>query len=301
MDIRYDDRVAIVTGAGAGLGRSHALFLAERGAKVVVNDLGGAIDGRGGSGTAADAVVDEIKAAGGEAVANYDSVDQAESAAAIIKTAEDAYGRVDILINNAGILRDKSFGKITMADFEAVMRVHLMGSVYCTHAAWPLMTEQGYGRIILTTSAAGLYGNFGQTNYAAAKLALVGFMNALKLEGQKNNILVNTIAPIAKTRMTEALIPEDFSKHLKPELVTPVVAWLVSEASQRTGDVVSAGAGYCALVKVEEARGVAFGSDEELTPETIRDRYDEIADMSAATDFLHANDLLAKVAKLING
>jgi len=300
MDIRYDDRVAVVTGAGTGLGRSHALFLAARGAKVVVNDLGGAVDGRGGSAKAADMVVAEIEAAGGEAVANYDSVDRPDSAAAIIATAIDTYGTVDILINNAGILRDKTFAKVTMDDFEVVMRVHLMGSVYCTHAAWPIMAEKGYGRVVLTTSAAGLYGNFGQTNYAAAKLALVGFMNALKLEGQKNNILVNTIAPIAKTRMTESLMPEDFAKHLDPELVTPAVAWFVAEECQRTGDIVSAGAGYYALVKVEEAAGVALGADQPVTPEIIRDRYDDIANMTAATPFLHANELLDKVGKLLN-
>ena len=207
MSIRFDNRVAVVTGAGNGLGRSHALELARRGAKVVVNDLGGAVDGKGGATSAADAVVNEIKQAGGTAVANYDSVADASGAANIIQTAVDAFGTIDVLINNAGILRDKSFAKMDLADFEHVVQVHLMGSVYCTKAAWPIMQAQNYGRVVMTTSASGIFGNFGQSNYGAAKTGVVGLMNVLRQEGAKNGIMVNTVAPIAATRMTEALFP----------------------------------------------------------------------------------------------
>ena len=295
MTIRYDDRVAIVTGAGAGLGRCHALLLGSRGAKVVVNDLGGAVDGTGGSSNAADKVVEEIRAAGGEAVANYDSVDTPESAANIVKTATDAFGKVDILVNNAGILRDKSFAKVSMADFEAVIRVHLMGSVYCTHAAWPIMGENGYGRIVMTTSASGLYGNFGQTNYAAAKLALVGFMNALKLEGQKNNIKINTIAPVATTRMTESLMPDEANKLLQPEFVSAMVAYFCSEQCEHTGDTVEAGAGHYAAVQIVEGAGVSFGTGTDVTPDMIHSRYAEIRDIGAAKPFVNSSDAVAKV------
>ncbi len=295
MTIRYDDRVAVVTGAGAGLGRCHALLLASRGAKVVVNDLGGAVDGTGGAHAAADKVVDEIRAAGGEATANYDSVDTPASAAAIVQTATDTYGKLDILVNNAGILRDKSFGKVSMDDFEAVIRVHLMGGVYCTHAAWPVLAENGYGRVVMTTSASGLYGNFGQTNYAAAKLALVGFMNALKLEGQKNNVLVNTIAPVATTRMTESLMPEEANRLLQPEFVAAMVAYFCSEACEHTGETVEAGAGHYAAVRIVEAKGVSFGTDAEVTPDMIHERYAEIRDLTGATPFVNSSDAVAKV------
>ncbi len=221
MSLRFDGKVAIVTGAGGGLGRAHALELARRGAKVVVNDLGASVDGSGGSSEAAEKVVAEIRDSGGEAIANGSSVTDDQGVANLARQTLDAFGRADILINNAGILRDKSFAKMEMKDFEFVVDVHLMGSVKVTKAFWPVMKEQQYGRIVMTTSSTGLYGNFGQTNYGAAKLGLVGFMNTLKIEGQKDNIKVNTICPVAATRMTEDLMPEEALKMLQPEFVTP--------------------------------------------------------------------------------
>ena len=221
MTISFADQVAIVTGAGGGLGRCHALELARRGAKVVVNDLGGAMDGSGGSSAAADAVVEEIKAMGGDAIANGGSVSDRAGAKSMVDDAMNAWGRVDVLINNAGILRDKSFSKMTLDDFDMVVNVHLLGAAYCSHAVWPIMREQNYGRILMTTSPTGLYGNFGQTNYGAAKLGQVGLMNSLKIEGAKNNIHTNTISPVAATRMTENLMPEEVLDKLGPELVTP--------------------------------------------------------------------------------
>ncbi len=295
MAIEFNDRVAIVTGAGSGLGRSHALALAARGARVVVNDLGGAVDGTGGSASAADQVVAEIKAAGGEAVANYDSVSDAAGAARIVQSALDAWGRVDVLVNNAGILRDKSFAKMELADFEAVVNVHLLGSAYVSKAAWPVMQAQNYGRIVMTTSAAGLYGNFGQTNYAAAKLALVGLMNAMKQEGAKNGILVNTIAPIAATRMTEALFPPALLPHLKPEYITAAVVYLCSESCSSTGDVISAGAGFYAKAQIVEADGVFFGVNTPVTPDMVAEHYGRITDMSQARPYAAAMEEVAKI------
>lgn len=232
--LRFDGRVVVITGAGAGLGRSHALFFAQRGAKVVVNDLGGSAHGQGQSSAAAQRVVDEIKAAGGTAVANADSVEHGER---IIKTAIDAFGRIDVLVNNAGILRDVSFAKMTREDWDLIMRVHVNGAFACTHAAWPYMRDQGYGRVLFTTSAAGLYGNFGQANYAAAKLGLVGFSNTLAIEGEKKNVRVNAIAPIAASRLTETVMPRDMLENLKPEYVTPLVAWLSHEDCAETGEI----------------------------------------------------------------
>ncbi|MEC9347272.1 MAG: SDR family oxidoreductase [Pseudomonadota bacterium] len=294
-EIRYDGRVAVVTGAGAGLGRSHAMFLASRGAKVVVNDLGGSVDGSGGSARAADAVVDEIRAAGGEAVANYDGVGTAESGVAIVRTALDTWGRIDILVNNAGILRDKSFAKVSPADFQAVIDVHLMGSVWCTHAAWPHMQAANYGRIVMTTSAAGLYGNFGQVNYGAAKLGLVGLMNALKQEGRKNNITVHTVAPVAGTRMTEGIVPEALFGALKPELITPAVGWFVAEENEETGTIIECGAGYFGKVQVVEGAGMHFGFERSVTPEDLRENWGRITDMSAARPYPSAMDALGVV------
>src|SRR3712207_1292221 len=231
-ELRFDGKVAIVTGAGNGLGRSHALLLASRGAKVVVNDLGGSSTGGGRGSEAADKVVAEIKAAGGEAVANYDSV---EDGGKIVQTALDTWKRLDIVINNAGILRDTSFQKMTEQDWELIYRVHVLGAFRVTQAAWPHLREAGYGRIIFTASAAGIYGNFGQANYSMAKLGLAGFANTLAIEGAKKNILVNTIAPVAGSRMTETILPKEVVDALKPEYVSPLVAWLCHESCEERG------------------------------------------------------------------
>ena len=228
MTIEFKGQVAIVTGAGGGLGRAHALALAARGAKVLFNDLGGARDGSGGSVSAAEAVAAEIRAAGGEALANGASVTDFAAVQAMVQQAMTAWGRVDILVNNAGILRDKTFAKMELADFELVLQVHLMGAVHCNKAVWPIMNAQKYGRILMTTSSTGLFGNFGQTNYGAAKLALVGLMQTLALEGAKNNIRVNCLAPTAATRMTEGLMPQAVLDALQPEAVVPAMLVLVS-------------------------------------------------------------------------
>ncbi len=220
MTIRFDGRVAIVTGAGGGLGRQHALALAARGARVMVNDLGGTLDGAGGTPKAAQAVVDEIRAAGGEAIASGASVTDAAAVQAMVDETMKTWGRVDILVNNAGILRDKSFTKMALDDFRVVVEVHLMGAVNCTKAVWDIMKAQNHGRIVMTTSSSGLYGNFGQSNYGAAKMALVGLMQTLSIEGAKNNIRVNCLAPTAATRMTQDLMPEAVLDLLKPEAVT---------------------------------------------------------------------------------
>ncbi|HVW27635.1 MAG TPA: SDR family oxidoreductase [Polyangiaceae bacterium] len=283
MSIDFKGRVAIVTGAGAGLGRIHAIELAKRGAKVVVNDLGSAVDGSGGSSAAAQAVVEEIKKAGGEAIANGASVSDKKGAESIVQDAVKAFGTVDILINNAGILRDKSFIKGTIEDFELIISVHLLGSMYVTKAAWPIMNEKGYGRIVMTTSSSGLYGNFGQSNYGAAKLGLIGLMNTLKIEGEKKNVKVNAIAPIAATRMTEGLgIPEEFFKRLKPELVTPAVLYLCSEQAP-TGLIIEAGAGHYSKVAILEAKGAKLGDN--VKPEDIEASIAKITDMTNADEF----------------
>ena len=292
MTIRYDNRVAVITGAGAGLGRNHALFLASRGAKIVVNDLGGAVDGSGSSTTAAEKVVEEIKAAGGEAVANTDSVATPEGAAGIIQTAIDSYGKIDILINNAGNLRDKSFSKLTPEDFDAVVDVHLSGSAYTTLAAWNHMKDANYGRIVMTTSAAGLFGNFGQGNYAAAKIAVVGLMNALKHEGLKHNININTLAPMALTRMTEDIMSDKIKPLVKPEFVTPVVAWFCAEENTVSGDIIEAGSGYFSKVQSVEAKGTVLGGGDIPTPEEVQANYDKITDMSEAQPFNSATDAM---------
>ncbi|NND69786.1 MAG: SDR family NAD(P)-dependent oxidoreductase, partial [Halioglobus sp.] len=255
MSIRYDGKVAIVTGAGGGLGRCHAIELAKRGAKVVVNDLGGSVDGTGAGSDAAQAVVKEITDAGGEAIANGANVAKYDEVEKLVKQAVDTWGRVDILVNNAGILRDKSFAKGTLEDFKLVLDVHLMGSVNCTKACWEIMREQAYGRIVVTTSSSGLYGNFGQSNYGAAKLGLVGLMNTLHLEGAKNNIHVNCLAPTAGTAMTEGLMPEPVFKLLSPEAVSPAVVFLAGpDAPSRK--VLCAGGGSFAVFKGFETMGV---------------------------------------------
>jgi NAD(P)-dependent dehydrogenase (short-subunit alcohol dehydrogenase family) len=273
-DLGFEGKVAIITGAGGGLGRSHALELAKRGALVVVNDLGGSVDGQGGSHTAAQQVVDEIKAVGGEAVANYDSVATPEGGESIVKTAVDAFGRVDIIINNAGILRDASFKNMTKEMLEPIIDVHLKGAFYVTRPAWQLMRDQGYGRIVNTSSGAGVFGNFGQTNYGAAKMGLVGFTRVLAVEGAKNNIKANAIAPVAKTRMTEELLGP-VADSLAPEFVTPIVAYLAHESCPVTGEVYSVGGGRVARVFIGVTPGIV---DKNLTVESVRDQFDQIRD-----------------------
>jgi NAD(P)-dependent dehydrogenase (short-subunit alcohol dehydrogenase family) len=279
MSINFEGKVAIVTGAGGGLGRCHALDLARRGARVVVNDLGGAMDGTGGNSEAALAVVEEIKAAGGEAIANGGSVADEKGAKSLVADAMDAWGRVDILINNAGILRDKSFAKMSMEDFRTVVEVHLMGSVMVTKEVWPIMREQGFGRIVMTTSPSGLYGNFGQTNYGAAKLGLVGFMNTLKIEGAKNNIHTNAVAPVAMTRMTEGLIPDEAAKDLGPELITPAVVFLCGDDAPN-GVIVQAAGGNFSIAAVVENEGVNLGP--EASADDVAESWEKISDLSGA-------------------
>ncbi len=275
MSISYDGKVAIVTGAGGGLGRSHALALAARGAKVVVNDLGGDVHGEGGSSSAAEAVVQEIVDAGGEAIAHGANVCDADQVADMVKTTMDKWGRIDILINNAGVLRDKTFAKMELSDFEFVMSVHVMGSVTCTKAVWDIMREQAYGRIVMTTSSSGLYGNFGQSNYGAAKMALVGFMNTLCLEGAKFNINVNCLAPMAATRMTEGLLPQAALDLSTPESVTAGLLTLCDDdAPNRT--ILAAGAGGYAKAVVYETEGIYLKPDEQ-TPENVRAAFEDLS------------------------
>jgi NAD(P)-dependent dehydrogenase (short-subunit alcohol dehydrogenase family) len=297
-DIRFDGKVAIVTGAGGGLGRQHALELARRGCKVVVNDLGGAVDGSGGSSEAAGKVVDEIKALGGEAIANGSSVTDDAGVAHMVKQAMDAWGRVDILIANAGVLRDKSFAKMEIADFEFVLDVHLMGTVKPVKALWEIMREQNYGRIVVTTSSTGLYGNFGQTNYGAAKLSLVGFMNSLKLEGQKNNVHVNAISPVAATRMTANIMPPEVSARLAPDYVTPGVVYLCSEEAP-TGAILTAGAGAFALARIYETEGVYLGEGG-LSVEEVRDNWAKIADETGQQAYLNGGEQTQKFFRKMN-
>lgn len=277
MSISFAGRVAIVTGAGGGLGRTHALDLAKRGARVLVNDLGGGMDGSGGSLAAAEAVVEEIRALGGEALADGHSVSDPDAAASMVKTALDAWGKVDVLINNAGILRDKSFIKMANEDFQAVTDVHLMGSFYCTKAVWSLMRDQGYGRIIMTSSPSGLFGNFGQTNYGAAKLGLVGFMNTLVLEGAKYNVRTNAIAPVAATRMTEDIIPAEVLGNLGPELVTAGVVYLCSEDAPN-GAILQAAGGKFWLAAIVENKGVNLGTS--ATADDVAEHFGAIADLT---------------------
>jgi len=284
-DIRFDDRVAVITGAGGGLGRAHALLLASRGAKVVVNDLGGSMDGTGGGATPAQAVCDEIKAAGGEAVPNYESVSEWDSAQKIIQTAIDAFGKVDILINNAGILRDKSMLKMEVQDWELIIAVHLSGTFFCTKAAFPYMREAGYGRVLSTASAAGLYGNFGQTNYGAAKLGIAGMMNSVKLEGAKYNIKANTLVPVAGTRLTATVMPPQVVEKLKPEFVSPIAAYLVSEACELSGSMLVAGAGYFSRAAVVEGPGYFFDDPAVVTPDDIAANIAAISKLEGAVEY----------------
>jgi len=286
--IRFKNKVAVVTGAGGGLGKAYALLLAARGARVVVNDLGGTFDGSGADATPAQQVVDEIMAAGGEAVPNYDSVAEWDSAQNIIKTAIDNYGQIDILVNNAGILRDKSLLKMELDDYRKIMNVHLDGTFYCTKAAFAPMKEQAYGRIVSTASAAGLYGNFGQANYGAAKMGIAGMMNCVAQEGARYNIKANTIVPTAGTRLTFTVMPEDVIGKIKPEFVAPIVAWLCSEECQETAKMFSAGGGYFSRAAVVEGEGFVFNSDEEITIEMISEKIEQIMDLKGAREYASA-------------
>ncbi len=275
MTIRFDNRVAIVTGAGGGLGRAYALALAARGAKVVVNDLGGARDGSGASLSMAQQVVDEIKAAGGDAFANGASVTDEAQVAAMVAEAKDRWGGVHILINNAGVLRDKTFAKMTIDDFRFVLDVHLMGSAICTKAVWETMREQAFGRIVMTTSSTGLYGNFGQANYGAAKLGLVGLMSTLALEGAKYNVRCNSIAPVAATRMTEDLMPPEMLARLQPETVVPAVMFMCSDDAPNKV-IFNAGGGGFERSYITLTKGIHLHGDE-MTPEAVAARWDDIS------------------------
>jgi NAD(P)-dependent dehydrogenase (short-subunit alcohol dehydrogenase family) len=275
-----EDRVAVVTGAGGGLGRQHALLLAARGAKVVVNDLGGSRDGTGAGSEMADAVVKEIADAGGEAVANYDNVATPRGGAGAVQAALDAFGRVDVVVNNAGILRDVSFAKMSDEQWDAVLKVHLYGTYHVTHAAWPHFREQAFGRVLVTTSTSGLYGNFGQANYGAAKLGVVGLINTLALEGRKYNITANAVAPIAATRMTEDIMPVEALAALDPAYVSPLVVHLASEECTDTGEVILAGGGHYARVHYAQAKGARFERVPEV--EELTARWGEVMDMEGA-------------------
>ena len=298
MSIRFDGKVAIVTGAGGGIGKQHALELARRGAKVVVNDLGGSVDGSGAS-NAAEEVVKQIKADGGEAISNGASVTDLDAVKDMVAQTMSEWGRVDILVNNAGILRDKSFHKVTLEDFDLVMDVHFQGSLNCTHTVFPIMREQEYGRIIFTSSSSGVFGNFGQTNYGAAKMAMVGLMNTLKIEGQNKNIYTNSITPVAYTRMTEGLIPEDFGKNLQPEYVTPAVIYLASEHAPN-GAIMAAGAGGFTRIFIHETMGVSLGMGADMTPENIHANWDQISDMTDARALQNGGEQTLKFFELIN-
>ncbi|MEO6417951.1 MAG: SDR family NAD(P)-dependent oxidoreductase, partial [Polyangiaceae bacterium] len=292
-ELRFDGRVVVVTGAGNGLGKSHALLFASRGAKVVINDLGGAHDGTGKGSKAADAVVAEIKEKGGEAVANYDSV---EDGAKIIQTAIDTWGKVDVVVNNAGILRDTSFQKMTDDAWDIIYRVHVLGAYRVTKAAWDRMRDQGFGRIIMTASAAGIYGNFGQANYAMAKLGLVGFAQTLAIEGQKKNVHVNAIAPIAGSRMTETVLPPDLIAALKPEFVSPLVAWLCHDSCEENGGLFEVGGGFYGKLRWERAAGKVFKLGGVIRPEDIEKNWSAIAGFEKST---HPTDITSSMQPIL--
>ncbi|MFC5472426.1 SDR family oxidoreductase [Paraherbaspirillum soli] len=275
-ELRYDGRVAIVTGAGNGLGRAHALLLGARGARVVVNDLGGDVHGGGQSSAAADQVVAEIQAMGGTAVASYDSVEAGDK---IVQAALDHFGSVDIVINNAGILRDSSFAKMTEHDWDLIYRVHVLGAFRVTHAAWPHMRSKGYGRVVMTTSAAGIYGNFGQANYSMAKMGMIGLASTLAIEGGAKNVLVNTIAPIAGSRLSGTVMPPQMAEALRPDYVTPLAAYLCHESCQENGGLFEVGAGFHAKLRWERTAGHHFGS-QPFGPEEVAEKWLEIGDFS---------------------
>jgi (3R)-3-hydroxyacyl-CoA dehydrogenase / 3a,7a,12a-trihydroxy-5b-cholest-24-enoyl-CoA hydratase / enoyl-CoA hydratase 2 len=290
--IRFDGKVVVITGAGNGLGRSYALLFGARGAKVVVNDLGGGRHGDGKSSAAADKVVEEIRAIGGEAVATFDSVEDGDK---IVRAAVDAFGTIDIVINNAGILRDVSFHKMSREDWERILRVHLYGSFRVTHAAWPILRDKGYGRVIFTSSAAGIYGNFGQANYSAAKLGLYGLANTLAIEGRPKGIHVNTIAPIAASRLTETILPPELIAALKPEYVAPLVAWLCHESCAETGGLFEVGASYCSKLRWERSRGHLFGAGRELRPEELAAEWGAISDFADSEHPTSIDDTFGRV------
>lgn len=286
----FDGRVAVITGGGGGLGKAYALLLAERGARVVVNDLGGTFDGKGADSTPAQKVVDQIKSAGGEAVANYESVSEWESAQKIIQAAIDHYGQIDILINNAGILRDKSLLKMEIADYLKVIEVHLNGTYYCTKAAFAHMREQSYGRIVSTASAAGVYGNFGQTNYGAAKMGIVGLMNCVCQEGARYGVLANTVVPTAGTRLTATVMPPDVVDKVKPEYVAPMVVYMCSEQFQESGKIYTAGGGYFSRAAVVEGPGIFLDTAAGITPDMIAEQIEKISSLEGGREYSSAMD-----------
>jgi len=302
-DVRFDGRVAIVTGAGAGLGKTYALELAKRGAKVVVNDLGGARDGSGSSAAAADQVVDEIKAAGGEAAPNYDSVATIEGGENIVKTAVDNFGKVDIVINNAGILRDKSIVKMEEGEWDLVMAVHLKGAYCVTQPAFKVMKANGYGRVVNTASGAGLYGNFGQINYSSAKMGVLGVMHSIHIEGAKYNIKANTIAPIAASRLTEDVMPPEIFTKLDPKFVTPLVMYLVSEENQDSDMIFNCAAGWFSRTAVMCAPGTIIGDGvADISAEQVRDEWSKITNLDEAKVLTGGvNDSFAYLAPLMTG
>jgi NAD(P)-dependent dehydrogenase (short-subunit alcohol dehydrogenase family) len=299
-EIRFDDRVAIVTGAGGGLGRTYALEFARRGAMVVVNDLGGAADGTGAKASAADQVVKEITEAGGKAVANHDSVATPEGGEAIVKSALDNFGKVDVVINNAGILRDKTFAKLEPADLEIVLDVHLKGAFFVSQPAFRSMKENGYGRFVFTASGAGIFGNFGQSNYGAAKMGLVGLSNVLSVEGAKYNIKCNVIAPIARTRLTENLLGP-LAESLDPECVTPLVTYLASEACDQTHEIYDVGGGRYARIFIGLCEGKAFGKGAKPSAEEILQNLDAIRSEEGYTVPASIADEMKAVAKSFGG
>lgn len=295
-EIRLDGRVAVVTGAGRGLGREHALLLGARGAQVIVNDVGGSLDGEGGEASPAEQVVEEIRAAGGTAIADATDVSTLEGATTIVELATSTYGRLDVLVNNAGILRDRSMAKLTPAEVDPVLRVHLGGTIWMTKAAWPVFVEQGYGRVVNTTSAAGLFGNFGQTNYAAAKAGIVGVTKTLAIEGARNGIQVTAIEPGARTRMTEDLLG-DLADSVDPALVSPLVLWLASEECGSTGEVYNVGGGRVARVLVAQTPGFFSRT---VTPEDLRDHWDDVNDVDQAQVMLTFQEEMAVLVKLLS-
>ena len=294
MTIKFDDKVVIVTGAGGGLGKCHALEFARRGAKVVVNDLGGSVDGSGGASDAANAVVEEIKAEGGVAIANGASVADQSGVQNMVDEVMSKWGRIDVLVNNAGILRDKSFHKISLEEFNAVMDVHFQGSVYTSHAVYPIMREQNFGRIVFTTSSGGLSGNFGQANYGAAKMAMIGLMNCLKIEGQKYNVHSSAVAPVALSRMTENLFPEGIGERFLPEYVTPAVIYLASDDAPN-GAIIGAGAGVFTQFRIFETMGLALGTEDDMTPENIAAGWSSVADMDDARELFSGPEQTIKI------